>query len=42
MKEALFDETRHTSLHKIENGCMNLQRIADKTNRKALLTTQFE
>jgi len=42
MKEALFDETRHISLHKIKNGCMNLQRIADKANRKALFTSQFE
>jgi hypothetical protein len=42
MKEALFDEIRHISIHKIKNGRVNLQKIADEANRKALFTSQFE
>ena len=42
MKEALFDEIRHISIHKIIIGRMNLQKIADKANRKALFTSQLE
>jgi hypothetical protein len=35
MKEALFDKIRHKSIHKIKNGRINLQKIADEANRKA-------
>jgi hypothetical protein len=32
MKEALFEEIRHISIHKIKNRRMNPQKIADEAN----------
>jgi hypothetical protein len=32
MKEALFDEISHISIHKIKNGRINLQKTADEAS----------
>ena len=36
MKEALFDEIRYISIHKIKNGRVNLRKIVDKPDGKTL------
>jgi hypothetical protein len=41
-KEELFGEIRRISFQKIKNGHINLQKIDDEANRKALFTSQFE